>query len=190
MIDQEKIQRAVREILEAIGENPEREGLQETPNRIAEMYADIFSGSEDEALRELEIGFKEPHSEMVLVRDIPFYSMCEHHLLPFYGHAHVAYIPKGKIVGISKIARVVDILSKRPQMQERLTSRVADIIERGLGPVGVAVVIEAEHMCMIMRGVKKPGSFVVTSALRGGFRTHPETRAEFFSLIYPSRVRS
>ncbi len=190
MIDQEKIKKAVREILEAIGENPERQGLRETPTRIAEMYADIFSGTEEDALAELEIGFKEPHSEMVLVRDIPFYSMCEHHLLPFYGHAHVAYIPKGKIVGLSKIARVVDILSKKPQMQERLTSNVANTIQKGLGSVGVAVVVEAEHMCMIMRGVKKPGSFVITSALRGGFRTHPETRAEFFSLIYQNRARS
>lgn len=183
MIDQERIKKAVHEILIAIGEDPEREGLVETPARIAEMYADIFSGKEEEALEELKVGFREVHSEMILVRDIHFYSMCEHHLLPFYGKVHVAYIPKGRIVGLSKIARVVDILSKKPQMQERLTSNIADILEKGLDPVGVGVVVEAEHMCMIMRGVKKPGSNVVTSALRGGFRSRSETRSEFISLI-------
>jgi GTP cyclohydrolase I len=190
MVDQERIKKAVREILEAIGEDPEREGLIGTPERIAEMYADIFSGDELEALEEIRVGFKEPHSEMILIKDIPFYSMCEHHLLPFYGKAHVAYIPKGKIVGLSKIARVVDILSKKPQMQERFTSKIADVIEKGLDPVGVGVVVEAEHMCMVMRGVKKPGSYVVTSALRGGFRTRPDTRAEFFSLVYPTKNKS
>jgi GTP cyclohydrolase I len=188
-IDQEKIRQAVQQILEAIGEDPGREGLQDTPQRIAEMYHDIFSGSDEEAMAELESCFKEPHSEMILVKDIPFYSMCEHHLLPFYGRVHVAYIPKGKITGLSKIARVVDILSKRPQMQERLTSHIADILEQGLSPVGVAVVMEAEHMCMVMRGVKKFGSYVITSALRGGFRSHAETRAEFFSLVLPSSER-
>lgn len=188
-IDQEKIRRAVQQILEAIGEDPEREGLLDTPQRIAEMYHDIFSGTDEEAMAELEACFQEPHSEMILVKDIPFYSMCEHHLLPFYGRVHVAYIPKGKITGLSKIARVVDILSKRPQMQERLTSHIADILEQGLSPVGVAVVMEAEHMCMVMRGVKKSGSYVITSALRGGFRSHAETRAEFFSLVLSSRER-
>ncbi len=188
-IDQEKIRRAVQQILEAIGEDPTREGLVDTPQRIAEMYHDIFSGSDEEAMAELEACFREPHSEMILVKDIPFYSMCEHHLLPFYGRVHVAYIPKGKITGLSKIARVVDILSKRPQMQERLTSHIADILEQGLSPVGVAVVMEAEHMCMMMRGVKKSGSYVITSALRGGFRSHAATRAEFFSLALPSGER-
>jgi GTP cyclohydrolase I len=189
MIDQERIKRAVREILEAIGEDPDREGLRKTPDRVAEMYADIFSGSEEKALQELSVGFEEPHSEMVLVRDISFYSMCEHHLLPFYGKAHVGYIPKGKIVGLSKIARVVDILSRKPQMQERLTSKIADIIEDALDPAGVGVVLEAEHMCMAMRGVKKPGSFVVTSALRGVFRARIETRSEFFSLVFSNKNR-
>lgn len=189
MVDQEKIKKAMREILEAIGENPGREGLIRTPERVAEMYADIFSGTEEKAFEELKVNFQEPHSEMVLVRDIPFYSMCEHHFLPFFGKAHVGYIPKGKIVGLSKIARVVDILSRRPQMQERLTSKVADLIENALIPEGVGVVLEAEHMCMMMRGVKKPGSFVVTSALRGVFRSKIETRSEFFSLVFSNRER-
>ncbi len=188
LIDRERIQRAVREILEAIGEDPEREGLRRTPQRIAQMYAEIFSGSEEQALRQLTVGFREPHSEMILVRDIAFYSICEHHLLPFSGRAHVAYIPRGKIVGLSKIARTVDILARRPQIQERLTSLIADVLERGLDPVGVAVVMEAEHLCMVMRGVKKSGSFVTTSALRGGFRTNPATRAEFFSLVASGRA--
>jgi GTP cyclohydrolase I len=169
-IDVERIRRAVREILEAIGEDPEREGLIRTPERVAQMYAEIFSGSEEEALQQLAVGFKEPHSEMILVRDITFYSMCEHHLLPFKGRVHVAYIPRGKIVGLSKIARAVDIMARQPQMQERLTSHIADVLERGLDPVGVAVVVEAEHMCMVMR-------------------TNPATRAEFFSLISSSREK-
>ncbi|MCR4428672.1 MAG: GTP cyclohydrolase I FolE [Caldiserica bacterium] len=189
MVDQERIKKAIREIIEAIGEDPDREGLIRTPERVAEMYADIFSGTEEKALEELSVGFQEPHSEMVLVRDIPFYSMCEHHFLPFFGKAHVGYIPKGKIVGLSKIARVVDILSRKPQMQERLTSKVADLIEKALEPQGVGIVLEAEHMCMVMRGVKKPGSFVVTSALRGVFRSRIETRSEFFSLVFSSRNR-
>lgn len=189
MMDRERIKKAIREILEAIGEDPEREGLRRTPERVAEMYAELFSGSEEEALQELKVGFAEPHSEMILIRDIAFYSMCEHHLLPFYGKAHVAYIPKGKIVGLSKIARVVDILSRRPQMQERLTSKIANILEGGLDPQGVGVVMEAEHMCMVMRGIKKPGSKVVTSALRGVFRSRLDTRAEFFSLVFPSGIK-
>ncbi|MEI6509425.1 MAG: GTP cyclohydrolase I FolE [bacterium] len=188
-IDQERIQRAVREILEAIGEDPEREGLRHTPGRIARMYAEVFSGSEEQALQQLAVGFRESHSEMILIRNIAFHSICEHHLLPFSGCAHVAYIPRGKIVGLSKIARTVDILARRPQIQERLTSLIADVLERGLDPVGVAVVVEAEHLCMVMRGVKKPGSFVTTSALRGGFRTNPATRAEFFSLVASGRER-
>lgn len=186
-IDQGRIQRAVREILEAIGEDPEREGLRRTPQRIAQMYAEIFSGSEEQALQQLAVGFRESHSEMILVRDIVFHSICEHHLLPFSGRVHVAYIPRGKIVGLSKIARTVDILARRPQIQERFTSLIADVLERGLDPVGVAVVVEAEHMCMVMRGVKKRGSFVTTSALRGGFLTYPATRAEFFSLVTSGR---
>lgn len=188
-IDQERIQRAVREILEAIGEDPEREGLRHTPGRIARMYAEFFSGSEEQALQQLAVGFREPHSEMILIRNIAFHSICEHHLLPFSGCAHVAYIPRGKIVGLSKIARTVDILARRPQIQERLTSLIADVLERGLDPMGVAVVVEAEHLCIVMRGVKKPGSFVTTSALRGGFRTNPATRAEFFSLVASGRER-
>ena len=156
-----------------------------TPKRIAEMYAELFSGSDMDAKAELTVGFEVGHREMVILRDIPFYSMCEHHLLPFYGVAHVGYIPnkEGRVVGVSKLARVVDIFSKRLQLQERMTSQIADTIVEALQPDGVAVVIEAEHLCMTMRGIEKPGSRVVTSANRGVFRTRAETRAEFLSLV-------
>jgi len=183
MIDQDKIKRAVHEILVAIGENPSREGIKETPRRIAEMYAEVFSGMKEDPREVLSVGFEEGHHEMVILKDIPFYSMCEHHLLPFYGMAHIGYIPKGRVVGASKLGRVVEILAKRPQLQERLTTQIADTIVEALQPQGVAVVIEAEHMCMTMRGVKKPGSNIVTSAMRGSFRTRAVTRAEFLSLI-------
>ena len=183
MIDQDKIKRAVHEILVAIGENPSREGIKETPRRIAEMYAEVFSGMKEDPRDVLSVGFEEGHHEMVILKDIPFYSMCEHHLLPFYGMAHIGYIPKGRVVGASKLGRVVEILAKRPQLQERLTTQIADTIVEALQPQGVAVVIEAEHMCMTMRGVKKPGSNIVTSAMRGSFRTRAVTRAEFLSLI-------
>jgi len=183
-VDKVKIEAAVKMILEAIGENPEREGLAQTPKRVARMYEEIFSGINSEPQEYLDVFFTEFHDELVLVKDIPIYSMCEHHFLPFYGMAHVAYIPKGgKVVGISKLARVVESYARRPQLQERLTSQVADCIFDTLKPMGVGVVIQAEHMCMTMRGVKKPGALTVTSAVRGIFETRPETRAELFSLI-------
>ena len=183
MIDQDKIKRAVHDILIAIGEDPSREGIKETPRRIAEMYAEVFSGMKEDPREVLSVGFEEGHNEMVILKDIPFYSICEHHLLPFYGMAHIGYIPKGRVVGASKLGRVVEILAKRPQLQERLTTQIADTIVEALQPQGVAVVIEAEHMCMTMRGVKQPGSNIVTSAMRGSFRTRAVTRAEFLSLI-------
>ena len=182
-VDHERISRAVSEIIAAIGENPSREGLAETPRRIAEMYAELFSGLYQDPLEVLAKGFQEDHKEMVILKNIPFYSLCEHHFLPFHGQAHVGYVPEGRIVGVSKIARVVDILARRPQMQERLTSQIADALMQGLQPDGVAVVIEAEHLCMTMRGVQKPGAVMVTSAIRGGFRRRGVTRSEFLSLV-------
>ncbi|MEA1959544.1 MAG: GTP cyclohydrolase I FolE [Chloroflexota bacterium] len=183
MVDQEKIKQAVYSILEAIGEDSSRESIIETPRRIAEMYAEVFSGMGKDPKEELTVGFEEGHHEMVILKDIPFYSMCEHHLLPFYGMAHIGYIPKGRVVGASKLGRVVEIVAKRPQLQERLTTQIADSIVEALQPQGVAVVIEAEHMCMTMRGVKKPGSNIVTSAMRGIFRSNAVTRSEFLALI-------
>jgi GTP cyclohydrolase IA len=185
LIDQEKIKKAVALIIEAIGEDARREGIAETPRRVAEMYAELFAGIGQNPGEELKVGFEESHREMVIVRDIPFYSMCEHHLLPFYGVAHVGYIPnkEGRVVGASKLARVVEVVSKRPQIQERMTSTIADAIVEALKPEGVAVVVQAEHLCMIMRGIKKPGSALVTSALRGAFRSRIETRNEFFCLL-------
>jgi GTP cyclohydrolase I len=182
-INQERIAQAVREIIEAIGENPEREGLVGTPERIGRLYAELFSGLTQDPLDVLRKGFDEEHKEMVILKDIPFYSLCEHHFLPFHGSAHVGYVPEGRIVGVSKLARVVDILARRPQLQERLTSQVADAIMEGLRPDGVAVVIEAEHLCMTMRGVQKPGARMITSAIRGGFRRRGVTRSEFLSLV-------
>ena len=185
MVDQAKIQRAVALIIEAIGEDPKREGLANTPQRVAEMYAELFSGLGRDPKEELATGFGEGHREMVVVKDIPFYAMCEHHLLPFYGLAHVGYIPNvnGRVVGASKLARVVEIVAHRPQLQERMTTQVAEAIVEALNPEGVGVVIEAEHLCMTMRGIKKPGSNIVTSANRGTFRRRTATRAEFLSLI-------
>ena len=185
MFDEAKIMSAVTSIIKAIGEDPEKEGLVDTPRRVAEMYAELFMGLDIDPKAELAVGYELGHREMVIVKDIPFYSMCEHHLLPFYGVAHIGYIPdaNGRVVGLSKLARVVEIVSKRPQIQERMTTDIADAIMDGLKPSGVAVVVKAEHMCMIMRGVKKPGSSIITSALRGAFRTHPESRSEFFSLL-------
>jgi GTP cyclohydrolase I len=185
MVDQAKIQRAVALIIEAIGEDPKREGLANTPQRVAEMYAELFSGLGRDPKEELATGFGEGHREMVVVKDIPFYAMCEHHLLPFYGLAHVGYIPNvnGRVVGASKLARVVEIVAHRPQLQERMTTQVAEAIVEALNPEGVGVVIEAEHLCMTMRGIKKPGSNIVTSANRGTFRRRAATRAEFLSLI-------
>ncbi len=182
-IDQERIKAAVREIIAAIGEDPSREGLVETPRRIAQMYADLFSGLYEDPRAVLATGFQESHKEMVVLKNIPFYSLCEHHFLPFHGQAHVGYVPEGRIVGVSKIARAIDILARRPQMQERLTSQVADAIMEGLQPDGAAVVIEAEHLCLSMRGAQKPGTVMVTSAIRGGFRRRGVTRSEFLSLV-------
>jgi len=185
MFDEAKIKTAIASIIEAIGEDPKREGLVGTPERVAEMYAELFDGLGQNPGAELKVGFELGHREMVVLRDIPFYSMCEHHLLPFYGVAHVGYIPndEGRIVGISKLARVVEIIAKRPQLQERMTTEIADAIMDALKPDGVAVVIQAEHLCMIMRGIKKAGSNVITSALRGIFKRKAASRAEFFSLI-------
>ena len=184
-VDHGRIEKAVREILEAIGEDPDRDGLQATPGRVARMYEEIFAGLNEDADQHLQVTFEAGHDEMVMVRDIPFYSMCEHHLVPFIGRAHVAYIPgeDGRITGLSKLARLVDSYAKRPQVQERLTGQVADEIEKTLTPRGVLVVIEAEHLCMSMRGVRKPGSDTVTSAVRGLFRDNAATRAEAMDFI-------
>ena len=183
VVDQERIKVALNEILLAIGEDPRREGMLETPRRVAEMYSEVFAGMEQDPLEVLRVGFEEGHDEMVVLKDIPFYSMCEHHLLPFYGVVHVGYIPNGRVVGISKLARVVEIFARRPQLQERLTTQIADAIMEALKPSGVAVVVEAAHLCMMMRGVEKAGSKVVTSANRGLFRKSAVTRSEFFSLV-------
>jgi len=184
MIDKPRIESAVREILAAIGEDPDREGLQGTPERVARMYEEVFSGLHADPRQEFRIFHEEGNDEMILVGDIPLYSMCEHHLLPFVGKAHVVYIPKGgRILGLSKIARLVDLMSCRPQLQERLTSQIADIVMEAAEPHGVAVVVEAEHLCMTMRGVRKPGSRTVTSALRGLCKTDARSRSEALSLI-------
>jgi len=184
-MDRNKIEDGVRLILEGIGEDVGREGLLDTPRRVADMYAEIFAGIDADAGEHFCVTFNEGHQEMVLVRDIALYSVCEHHLVPFLGRAHVAYIPgkHGRICGLSKLARVVDVFAKRPQVQERLTSQIADTIVEHLDPVGVIVVIEAEHLCMSMRGVRKPGSETVTSAVRGIFERNAATRAEAMSLI-------
>lgn len=183
-MEKKKIAKAVKTILEGVGDNPNREDLQETPERVAQMYEEILSGMKKDPGKELEVLLSEDHDEIVLLRGIPLYSMCEHHLLPFVGKAHVAYVPKGnRVTGLSKLARVVDILAKRLQVQERLTTQIANIIMKKLRPKGVMVVIEAEHLCMSMRGVKKPGVATVTSAVRGIFRTNSKTRAEALELI-------
>jgi len=184
-VDQERIAAAVREILVAIGEDPDRDGLHDTPARVARMYAETCSGLIDDPSRHLKVTFDAGHDEMILVRDITLYSLCEHHLVPFYGKAHVAYIPNtdGRVTGLSKLARLVDGYARRPQVQERLTTQVADAIEKALAPRGVLVVVEAEHMCMAMRGIRKPGSSTVTSAVRGIFREDPAARAEAMRFI-------
>ncbi len=188
-VDLDRIEKAVREILDAIGEDVDRDGLLRTPGRVAAMYADIFSGLHQDPSEVLSVVFEADHDEMVLERDIPFHSVCEHHLVPFIGKAHVAYIPNddGRITGLSKLARLVDGYAKRPQVQERLTSQVADTLERVLDPRGVLVVIEAEHLCMSMRGVRKPGAVTVTSAVRGLFRDNEATRAEAMAFIHGRR---
>lgn len=191
-VDVERIERAVREVLLAIGEDPDRDGLLRTPRRVAEMYADIFSGLHEDPSRHLVVTFEANHDEMVMVRDIPLYSVCEHHLTPFHGRAHVAYIPgdDGRITGLSKLARLVDGFAKRPQVQERLTTQIADAIVDVLQPRGAFVMIEAEHLCMSMRGVRKPGSLTVTSAVRGLFKDNVATRAEVMALLGPAIGRS
>ncbi len=181
--NQDRIETAVVEMLAAIGEDPERVGLLETPRRIAEMYGEVFGGLWIDPRKYLEVVFQVAHDEMVILRNIPFYSMCEHHFLPFHGEVHIGYIPDGQVVGVSKLARVVDGFARRPQIQEQLTSQIAEAIMEVLQPDGVAVVIEAEHLCMTMRGVKKPGSRMVTSGMRGDFKQSAVTRAEFLSLV-------
>lgn len=185
MVDKVRIRSAMTSILEAIGEEPSREGIKDTPERVASMYVELFSGMDQDPRAELTVDFEEGYEEMVILRDISFYSMCEHHLLPFYGVAHVGYVPSpgGKVVGVSKLARVVEICARRPQLQERMTKQIADAIFDALQPDGVAVVVQAEHLCMMMRGIKKPGTTVMTSSVRGIFRSKAATRSEFLSLV-------
>jgi len=188
-VDTERIKKAIREILFAIGDDPEREGIRETPDRVARMYDEIFAGMHRDIQLDIKTFTEEGNDEMILIGDIPFYSMCEHHLLPFLGKAHVAYVPKnGKILGLSKVARIVDTLSRKPQLQERLTSEIADTILQAVDAGAVCVVIEAEHLCMTMRGIRKPGSKTVTSAMRGRCRSDARTRSEALALINRPRV--
>jgi len=181
------IETAVRQILVAVGEDPNREGLKNTPKRVARMYAELLSGLFQDAAVHLNVGFSEQYDEMVVLRDIPFNSICEHHLMPFIGKAHVAYLPRGKVVGVSKLARVVDVFAHRPQVQERLTGQIADLLMEKLDAQGVGVVIEANHTCMTVRGVKKPGSVMVTSAMRGLFKSNLATRTEALNLMIGHR---
>jgi GTP cyclohydrolase IA len=186
-IDLGRIERAVREILAAVGEDPDREGLQETPARVARMYAELFAGLRQDPREHLQKFFTQEYDEVVLVRDIAFNSVCEHHLLPFMGQAHIAYIPNGRVIGLSKLARVVEVVAKRPQVQERLTEEIANLLEEELGAKGVAVIVEAAHSCMTIRGVRKPGSVCVTSAMKGVFRSNVSSRSEVMTLIYGER---
>lgn len=183
-VDHARIRRAVREILTAVGEDPDREGLLDTPDRVARMYAEVFAGLRTDPAIYLQKTFTQKHEEMVLVKDIEFSSMCEHHLLPFYGKAHIAYLPDGQVVGLSKLARVVDAVARRPQVQERMTEDIADLVMTHLGARGVGVVVEASHSCMTIRGVRKPSAMTITSSMRGGFLTNPATRAELMSLVF------
>jgi GTP cyclohydrolase I len=182
-VDLVRIERAVREILAAVGEDPDREGLSETPARVARMYAELFSGLHADPKLHLKKFFTERYDEVVLVRDISFHSVCEHHLLPFLGRAHIGYVPDGKVIGLSKLARVVEVVSRRPQVQERMTEQIANLLETELGAKGVAVVVEAEHTCMTIRGVRKPGSLCITSAMKGIFRSNLSSRSEIMQLI-------
>jgi GTP cyclohydrolase I len=182
-VDIPRIEKAVREILLAVGENPDREGLLQTPNRVARAYGELMAGLQEDPKRHLKTVFNERYDEVVLLRDIEFYSLCEHHLLPFTGKAHVAYLPDGKVVGLSKLARLVEGYARRPQVQERLTTQIADALMEELQPIGAACVIEATHTCMTIRGAKKPGAVMVTSALRGIFKENPSSRAEILSLM-------
>ena len=186
-VDLPRIQRAVREILHAVGEDPDREGLRETPARVARMYAELLGGLHKNPREHLQKFFTQEYDEVVLVRDIAFNSICEHHLLPFMGQAHIAYIPNGKVIGLSKLARVVEVVSKRPQVQERMTEDIANLLVEELDAKGVAVVIEAAHTCMTIRGVRKPGSICVTSAMKGVFRSNQSSRSEVMTLIYGER---
>ena len=186
-VDQPRVERAIREILLAVGEDPDREGLLETPARVARMYAELFSGLHDDPRVHMQKAFTEKYDEIVLVRDISFNSICEHHLLPFMGKAHIGYMPQGRVVGLSKLARVVEVVSRRPQVQERMTETIADLIIEELGARGAAVVVEASHTCMTIRGVRKPGSLCVTSAMKGIFRSNLSSRSEVMALIYGGR---
>ena len=186
-VDLPRIERAVREILAAVGEDPDREGLLETPQRVAKMYAELFAGLHDNPRGHLRKFFTEKYDEMVLVKDISFHSMCEHHLLPFSGKAHIGYVPDGRVVGLSKLARVVEVVSRRPQVQERMTEQIADLLIDELNVKGVAVVLEAAHSCMTIRGIRKPGSVCVTSAMKGLFRKNMSSRSEVMTLIYGDR---
>lgn len=188
-IDIARIEKAVREILIAVGEDPDREGLLKTPNRVARAYGELMAGLQEEPKRHLKTVFTEQYDEVVLLRDIPFHSLCEHHLLPFHGRAHVAYLPDGKVVGLSKLARLVEGFARRPQVQERLTTQIADALMDELSPMGAACVIEATHTCMTMRGAKKHGSTMVTSALRGIFKENPSSRSEILTLMYTEGTR-
>ena len=183
-VDHARIRKAVREILIAVGEDPDREGLLETPDRVARMYAEVFAGLHQNPAVHLKKTFTQKHDEMVLVKDIEFASCCEHHLVPFLGKAHIAYLPAGKVVGLSKLARVVDAVAKRPQVQERMTEEIAELVMSELRPRGVGVILEASHLCMTIRGVKKSGATTVTSAMRGLFKTNPMTRGELLALVY------
>lgn len=186
-VDHPRIERAVREILLAVGEDPDREGLLQTPARVARMYAELFSGLHQDPRVHLQTAFTEKYDEVVLVRDIAFHSVCEHHLLPFIGKAHIGYIPDGRVLGLSKLGRIVEVVARRPQVQERLTETVADLLVEELGAKGVAVVVEAVHTCMTIRGIRKPGSECVTSAMKGLFRSNVSSRAEVLSLIFGRR---
>jgi len=187
VVDQERIRKAVREILLAVGEEPDRDGLEETPDRVARMYAEIFSGLHADPRVHLKKTFAVRADEMVLQKDIDFASVCEHHLLPFMGKAHIAYLPEARVVGLSKMARIVEVVSHRPQVQERMTEELADLVMNELGARGAAVIIEATHTCMTIRGVRKPGSTCITSAMRGTFQSNPATRAELLSLVFGHR---
>ncbi len=186
-VDQERIIAAVREILLAVGEDPDREGLAETPERVARMYAEMFGGLSRDPREHLRKSFTQKYDEMVLVKDISFESLCEHHLLPFFGKAHVAYLPNGRLIGLSKLGRAVDVLSRRPQLQERITEELADLLMEELDARGVGVVLEASHTCMTVRGIRKPGSLCTTSAMRGVFKDNQSTRAELMALVFGSR---
>ncbi len=186
-VDLPRIERAVREILCAVGEDPDREGLRDTPARVGRMYAELFSGLREDPRMHVQRFFSEKYDEVVLVTDISFESMCEHHLMPFLGKAHIGYLPDGRVIGLSKLARVVEVVARRPQVQERMTETIADLLMEELRAKGVAVVLEAVHTCMTVRGVRKPGCVCVTSAMKGAFRSSPSTRAEIMTLIYGNR---